>query len=109
MRAVLATCCGVPPGFSRTEPAPDLVTQAEQCPTRPAEFRLHGPPLWSADSVDNGAGIAWASGRQTSSHYMPHETDLTSPRLFAEKAWYVTAFMLSHERPAKPGLKRRRI
>lgn len=65
------------------------------------------PPLWGADSFNNGAGMARLSVAANFVHFnMPHGTDYASPRLSVEDAWDVAAFMLSHKRPVKPGLER---
>lgn len=63
------------------------------------------PPLWGADSFNDGAGMARLSVAANFIHFnMPHGTDYTDPRLSVDDAWDVAAYMLSHPRPAKPGL-----
>lgn len=70
-----------------------------------SDFGYMTPPLWGADSFNDGAGMARLSGAANFVHFnMPHGTDYTDPQLSAEDAWDVAAYMLSHPRPQKPGL-----
>lgn len=63
------------------------------------------PPLWGPDSFNDGAG----TGRLlTAAAFikanMPFGTTAEAPVLSDEDAYDVAAFMLSHDRPVKPGL-----
>ena len=63
------------------------------------------PPLWGNDSFNNGAGMARISTMANFAHFnMPHGTDYLNPRLTAEDAWDVSAYVLSHPRPQKAEL-----
>lgn len=63
------------------------------------------PPLWGADSFNDGAGMARLG---TAANFirsnMPHGTDWTSPFLSPEDAWDVAAFVIAQPRPHKEGL-----
>lgn len=90
---VCAACHGSDgPGIRRSLPTSDLGYLV--------------PPLWGADSFNNGAGMARLSVAANFIHFnMPHGTDYTNPRLSVDDAWNVAAYMLSHPRPVKPGLE----
>jgi thiosulfate dehydrogenase len=63
------------------------------------------PPLWGADSFNNGAGmnrLITAAGFVHSN--MPRGIDYLAPRLSVEEAWDVAAYIVSQPRPQKPGL-----
>jgi len=62
------------------------------------------PPLWGADSFNDGAGMARITNFANFVHFnMPHGTDYLDPQLTVENAWDVAAYVLSHQRPHKPG------
>lgn len=63
------------------------------------------PPLWGADSFNDGAGMARLSAMANFVHFnMPHGTDYLDVRLTVEQAWDVSAYVLSQPRPQKAGL-----
>jgi thiosulfate dehydrogenase len=63
------------------------------------------PPLWGADSFNDGAGMARLITAANFIHFnMPHGADYLNPQLSVEDAWDVAAFMVSQPRPAKAGL-----
>ena len=65
------------------------------------------PPLWGADSFNGGAGMARLSVMANFVHFnMPHGTDYLDPRLTADEAWDVAAYVLSQPRPQKAGLEK---
>lgn len=65
------------------------------------------PPLWGADSFNNGAGMNRLINAANFIHSnMPAGTDYTAPRLSPEDAWDVAAFIVSQPRPQKPGLNK---
>jgi thiosulfate dehydrogenase len=65
------------------------------------------PPLWGADSFNNGAGMARLTNAANFIHFnMPDGTSYTLPGLAPEDAWDVAAFVLSQPRPIKAGLDR---
>ena len=58
------------------------------------------PPLWGADSFNNGAGMARLITAANFVHFnMPHGTDYLDPQLTVEQAWDVAAYMISQPRP----------
>ncbi len=65
------------------------------------------PPLWGADSFNDGAGMARLITAANFVHFnMPHGTDYLDPQLTVEQAWDVAAYLISQPRPPKPGLPR---
>ncbi|WP_445465405.1 c-type cytochrome [Faunimonas sp. B44] len=63
------------------------------------------PPLWGADSFNDGAGMYHLSTLANFAHSnMPNGTSWQAPRLSPEEAWDVAAFVVSQPRPAKAGL-----
>jgi thiosulfate dehydrogenase len=65
------------------------------------------PPLWGADTFNDGAGMARLTNFANFVHFnMPHGADYLDPQLTAEEAWDVAAFVLSHPRPHKAGLEK---
>jgi thiosulfate dehydrogenase len=63
------------------------------------------PPLWGADSFNDGAGMARLITAANFLHFnMPHGADYLNPQLSTEDAWDVAAYMLSQPRPQKSGL-----
>ena len=65
------------------------------------------PPLWGADSFNNGAGMSrllFAAGFVKAN--MPFGTTHAQPQLSDDQAFDVAAFMLSHPRPEKANLDR---
>jgi thiosulfate dehydrogenase len=64
------------------------------------------PPLWGADSFNDGAGMARLITAATFIHSnMPDGVDYLHPRLSPEEAWDVAALMISRPRPHRAGLK----
>ena len=62
------------------------------------------PPLWGADSFNDGAGMARIIMFANFIHFnMPHGTDYLDVRLSVEEAWDTAAFVLS--RPHRAGLE----
>jgi len=65
------------------------------------------PPLWGADSFNDGAGMARIVTLANFVHFnMPHGADYLNPQLTAEDAWDVAAFVESQPRPRLPGRDR---
>lgn len=63
------------------------------------------PPLWGADSFNDGAGMNRLITAANFIHFnMPDGTEYDHPRLSPEQAWDVAAFVLSQKRPRKAGL-----
>ena len=63
------------------------------------------PPLWGADSFNDGAGMARLITAANFIHFnMPHGADYLNPQLSPEQAWDVAAYMISQPRPHKAGL-----
>jgi thiosulfate dehydrogenase len=63
------------------------------------------PPLWGADSFNDGAGIARLITAANFIHFnMPHGADYLHPQLSVEDAWDVAAYVVSQPRPQKAGL-----
>ncbi|MFO1148266.1 MAG: c-type cytochrome [Alsobacter sp.] len=62
------------------------------------------PPVWGTDSFNAGAGM---NRLITLANYlhdnMPHGTDYETPRLSAEEAWDIAAYVLAQPRPRKAG------
>jgi len=58
------------------------------------------PPLWGADSFNNGAGMARLITIANFVHFnMPHGTSYLNPQLSVEEAWDVGAYVESQPRP----------
>jgi thiosulfate dehydrogenase len=65
------------------------------------------PPLWGADSFNDGAGMARIIMFANFIHFnMPHGTDYLDARLGVEEAWDVAAYVESQPRPHRAGLER---
>jgi thiosulfate dehydrogenase len=65
------------------------------------------PPLWGADSFNDGAGMARLSNLANFVHFnMPHGADYLNPQISTEEAWDVAAYVESQSRPQKSGLDR---
>jgi thiosulfate dehydrogenase len=65
------------------------------------------PPLWGADSFNDGAGMARLIAAANFIHFnMPHGADYLHPQLTSEDAWDVAAHLVSQPRPHKEGLDR---
>jgi thiosulfate dehydrogenase len=65
------------------------------------------PPLWGADSFNDGAGMARLITLAGYLHAdMPHGADYLDPILSVEAAWDVAAYVESKPRPRKEGLDR---
>jgi thiosulfate dehydrogenase len=65
------------------------------------------PPLWGADSFNDGAGMARLGNFANFVHFnMPHGADYLNPQLAPEEAWDVAAYVLSQPRPHKADLAR---
>jgi thiosulfate dehydrogenase len=63
------------------------------------------PPLWGADSFNDGAGMARLITAANFIHFnMPHGADYLHPQLPVEDAWDVAAHLVSQPRPHKDGL-----
>jgi thiosulfate dehydrogenase len=63
------------------------------------------PPLWGADSFNDGAGMARLITAANFIHFnMPHGADYVNPQLTVEQAWDVAAYLISQPRPRKAGL-----
>jgi thiosulfate dehydrogenase len=64
------------------------------------------PPLWGADSFNDGAGMARLITLANFLHSnMPHGADYRNPMLSDEEAWDVAAYVESQVRPHKAGLE----
>ena len=64
------------------------------------------PPLWGADSFNDGAGMARIIMFANFIHFnMPHGTDYLDVRLSVEEAWDTAAYVLSQPRPHRAGLE----
>ncbi len=65
------------------------------------------PPLWGADSFNDGAGMNRLINAADFAHSnMPQGADYLNPILSADDAWNVAAFVLSQPRPHKQGLEK---
>jgi thiosulfate dehydrogenase len=65
------------------------------------------PPLWGADSFNNGAGMNRLATLANFVHdNMPNGTSYVMPRLAPADAWDVAAFVVSQPRPVKPDLEK---
>ncbi len=63
------------------------------------------PPLWGADSFNDGAGMARLITFANFVHYnMPHGVDYLDSRLTPAQAWDVAAYVVSQPRPKREGL-----
>jgi thiosulfate dehydrogenase len=63
------------------------------------------PPLWGADSFNDGAGMNRLITAANFVHSnMPRGIDYLAPRLSVEEAWDVAAYIVSQPRPHKSGL-----
>lgn len=63
------------------------------------------PPLWGADSFNNGAGMGrLLTAAAYAMHNMPIGTTFDAPMLTNEEAYDVAAFIVSRERPQKADL-----
>ena len=64
------------------------------------------PPLWGADSFNNGAGMARLITIANFVHFnMPHGTSYLNPQLSVEEAWDVGAYVESQPRPKRADLE----
>ena len=62
------------------------------------------PPLWGADTFNDGAGMARIITFANFIHFnMPHGADYLNPQISVENAWDIAAFVLSHPRPRLAG------
>jgi thiosulfate dehydrogenase len=65
------------------------------------------PPLWGADSFNDGAGMSRLITAANFIHFnMPHGADYLNPQLSPEDAWDIAAYVVSQPRPHKTGLDR---
>lgn len=65
------------------------------------------PPLWGADSFNDGAGMARLITIANFVHFnMPHGVDYLNPELSVKDAWDVAAYVISQPRPQKAGLEK---
>ena len=65
------------------------------------------PPLWGAESFNDGAGMARLATMANFAHSnMPPGADYLNPRISGENAWDVAAYVESQPRPREPGLDR---
>ncbi|MGU3492517.1 c-type cytochrome [Xanthobacteraceae bacterium A53D] len=72
-----------------------------------ASFGYGVPPLWGADSFNDGAGLARLITFANFVHdNMPNGTDWLMPQLSPDDAWDVGAFVLSQPRPHLAGTER---
>ena len=63
------------------------------------------PPLWGADSFNNGAGMSrLLTAAAYARHNMPLGTSFDSPLLTDEQAYDVAGYIVSKNRPEKVGL-----
>ena len=63
------------------------------------------PPLWGADSFNDGAGMNRLINAANFVHAnMPAGIDYLAPRLSVDEAWDVAAYIVSQPRPHKAGL-----
>ena len=63
------------------------------------------PPLWGADSFNDGAGMNRLINAANFVHFnMPRGIDYLAPWLSVEEAWDVAAYIVSQARPRKSGL-----
>jgi thiosulfate dehydrogenase len=63
------------------------------------------PPLWGADTFNDGAGMARIITLANFIHFnMPHGVDYLDVQIGVEDAWDIAAFVLSHPRPHLAGL-----
>jgi thiosulfate dehydrogenase len=64
------------------------------------------PPLWGADTFNDGAGMARIITLANFIHFnMPHGVDYLDVRIGVDDAWNIAAFILSHPRPHLAGLE----
>ena len=65
------------------------------------------PPLWGADSFNDGAGMSRLITAANFIHFnMPHGADYLNPQLSPVDAWDIAAYVISQPRPRKAGLDR---
>jgi thiosulfate dehydrogenase len=65
------------------------------------------PPLWGADSFNDGAGMArLTNAANFIRNNMPNGTTWSDPALSVSDAWDVAAFVEAHPRPHMAGLER---
>jgi thiosulfate dehydrogenase len=65
------------------------------------------PPVWGADSFNDGAGMARLINAANFVHFnMPHGADYLNPQLSVEEAWDAAAYVVSQPRPHKQDLAR---
>ncbi|WP_137042922.1 c-type cytochrome [Pseudolabrys sp. FHR47] len=63
------------------------------------------PPLWGADSFNDGAGMARLVTFANFVHFnMPHGVDYLNARLTSAQSWDVAAYVVSQPRPKREGL-----
>ena len=63
------------------------------------------PPLWGADTFNDGAGMARLITAANFIHFnMPHGADYLNPQLSPEDAWDIAAYVISQPRPHKADL-----
>ncbi len=63
------------------------------------------PPLWGADSFNDGAGMARLTNIANFVHFnMPHGVDYLDARLTPAQSWDVAAYVVSQPRPKREGL-----
>jgi thiosulfate dehydrogenase len=64
------------------------------------------PPLWGAETFNDGAGMARIITLANFIHFnMPHGADYLNPQIKVENAWDIAAFVLSHPRPHLAGIE----
>ncbi len=88
---------------ARSVTAPDGSGLRRSLPTTDLGYMM--PPLWGADSFNDGAGMARLITAANFIHFnMPHGADYLNPQLPVADAWDVAAYMVSQPRPHKAGL-----
>ena len=65
------------------------------------------PPLWGANTFNDGAGMARIITLANFIHFnMPHGVDYLGTQIGVDDAWDIAAYVLSHPRPHLAGLDR---
>ena len=97
-RSLYANTCAVCHG-------PDGSGVRRSLPTTDLGYMM--PPLWGADSFNDGAGMSRLITAANFIHFnMPHGADYLNPQLSPVDAWDIAAYVISQPRPRKAGLDR---
>ena len=97
-RSLYANACAVCHG-------PDGSGVRRSLPTTDLGYMM--PPLWGADSFNDGAGMSRLITAANFIHFnMPHGADYLNPQLSPVDAWDIAAYVISQPRPRKAGLDR---